>query len=112
MFAGYTILFYTNSNIKKFLSTVNEELARINQWLTSSKLSLNAEKTKYSFFHKPSKLCYQSSLSVIMLYERQEFIKYLRVLLGKNLNWKDDIKYAEEKIDKNYTDYFLRPELL
>ena len=34
---------------------MNEELATINQWFTSSKLSLNAKKTKYFFFHKPSK---------------------------------------------------------
>ena len=27
---------------------MNEELASINQWFTSSKLSLNAKKTKYS----------------------------------------------------------------
>ena len=31
---------------------MNEELASINQWFTSNKLSLNANKTKYSFFHK------------------------------------------------------------
>ena len=44
MFADDTNLFYTHSNIKKLFSTMNEELARINQWLTSNKLSLNAKK--------------------------------------------------------------------
>ena len=55
MFADDTNLFYTHSNIQKLFSTMNEELASINQWFTSNKLSLNAKKTKYSFFHKPSK---------------------------------------------------------
>ena len=55
MFADDTNLFHTNSNIPKLFSTMIEELAIINQWFTSNKLSLNAEKTKYSFFHKPSK---------------------------------------------------------
>ena len=30
-------------------------MERINQWFISNKLSLNLCRTKYSFFHKPSK---------------------------------------------------------
>ena len=41
MFADDTNLFYTNSNTKKLFSTMNEELASINQWFTSNKLSLS-----------------------------------------------------------------------
>ena len=71
-FADDTNFFYIHSNIQKLFSTMNAELASNNQWFTSNKLSLNAKKTKYSFFHKPSKkmtslLCYQTWLSVIML---------------------------------------------
>ena len=55
MFVDDTDLFYTHSNSQKLFSTMNEELASINQWFTSNKLSLNAEKTKYYFFHTPSK---------------------------------------------------------
>ena len=55
MFADDINLFYTHSNIKKLFPTMDEELASINQWFTSNKLSLNAKKTKYSFFHKPTK---------------------------------------------------------
>ena len=55
MFADDTNLFYTHSNMQTLFSTMNEELASINQWFTSNKLFLNAEKTKYSCFHKPSK---------------------------------------------------------
>ena len=44
MFADDTNLFYTHSNIQKLFSTMNEELASINQWFTSNKLSLNAKK--------------------------------------------------------------------
>ena len=45
MFADDTNLFYTHSNIQKLFSTMNEELASINQLFTSNKLSLNATKT-------------------------------------------------------------------
>ena len=33
--------------------------------------------------------------------ERQEFIKFLGVLLDENLNWKEHIKQTENKIAKN-----------
>ena len=46
MFADDTNLFYTDSSIQKIFSAMNEELASINQWLSSNKLSLSAQKTK------------------------------------------------------------------
>ena len=33
--------------------------------------------------------------------ERQEFIKFIGVLLDENLNWKEHIKYTENKKAKN-----------
>ena len=45
MFADDSNLSYNHSNIQKLFSTMNEELASINQWFTSNKLSLNAKKT-------------------------------------------------------------------
>ena len=106
MFVDDTDLFYTHSNSQKLFSTMNEELASINQWFTSNKLSLNAEKTKYYFFHKPSK---KDDIPLMLpkltisnhVIERQEFIKFLGVLLDENLNWKEHIKYTENKIAKN-----------
>ena len=77
---------------------MNEQLASINQWFTSNKLSLNAEKTKSSCFHKPSKkddLLHMLPKLTISNHvtERQEFIKLLGALLDENLNWKEHIKY-------------------
>ena len=36
-----------------------------------------------------------------LVIERQEFIKFLGVLLDENLNWKEHIKYTENKMAKN-----------
>ena len=33
--------------------------------------------------------------------ERHKFIKFLRILSDKNLNWKEHIKYTENKVAKN-----------
>ena len=55
MVADDTNLFYTHPNIQKLFSTMNEELASINHWFTSNKLSWNAKKKQnIPFFHKPS----------------------------------------------------------
>ena len=58
MFADDTNLFYEYKNIRKLFATVNEELMNINDWFMTYKfsLSLNVGKTKYSFFHKPSRV--------------------------------------------------------
>ena len=85
---------------------MNEELASISQWFTSNKLSLNVKKTKCSCFYKPSK---KDGIPLMLpkltisdhVIERQEFIKFLGVLLDENLNWKKRIKYTENKIAKN-----------
>ena len=77
-----------------------------NQCFTSNELSLNAKKTKNSFFHKPSR---KDDIPLMLtnltisnhVIERQEFIKFLGVLLDGNLNWKEHIKYTENKISKN-----------
>ena len=94
MFADDTNLFYTHSNIQKLFSTMNEELASINQWFTSNKLSSNAKKIKYFFFHKHSKtddipLMLPKLTTGNHDIERQEFIKCLGVRLYENMNWKE-----------------------
>ena len=45
--------------------------------------------------------CYQSSTTSNHLIDRQEFVKFLGILLDDNLNWKEHIKYTENKIARN-----------
>ena len=39
-------------------------------------------------------------LTISNVIERQKLIKFLGVLLDENLNWKEHIKYTENKIAK------------
>ena len=106
MFADDTNLFFNHKEIKHLFTVVNNELVNIKDWFTANKLSLNVEKTKYSFFHKPS-LKDDISLHLPKLitnnYEiqREESIKFLGVLLDQHLTWKEHIKLTENKIAKN-----------
>ena len=106
MFVDDTNLFYSNKDINIPFVKVNDELQKINEWFISNKLSLNVKKNKYSFFDKPSK---KDDIPLILPnlninnreIARTESIKFLGVLLDKNLTWKTHIKYIENKISKN-----------
>ena len=85
---------------------VNNELKKIYEWFNANKLSLNAGKTKYSLFHKPSKTDDLLLLLPKVLINDQEIervgsIKFLGVLLDEHLSWKEHIRYTENKIAKN-----------
>ena len=56
MFADDTNLFFSHANINEIFNTMNVELEKFNTWFKANKLSLNIEKTKYVFFHKPPKV--------------------------------------------------------
>ena len=106
MYADDTNLFLTHKDISYLFETANLQLERINQWFISNKLSLNVSKTKYSFFHKPSK---RDDIPLLLSklninnseIEQSECLKFLGVLLDENLCWKEHIKYIENKIAKN-----------
>ena len=90
MFTDDKNLLFTRKNIHCLFSDVNKELANINEWFVANKLSLNVEKTKYSFFHKPSKKD-DISLQLPNLtinnrkIKREESIKFIGVLLDENI---------------------------
>ena len=106
MFADDTNLFYSNKNIDTLFEIVNKELIKINTWFQANKLSLNANKTKYIFFHKPRlKKNIPLDLPILKINDteikRKQSLKFLGVLIDENLSWKNHIELLETKIAKN-----------
>ena len=106
MFVNDTNLSFNHKDIKHLFTVSNKELVNIQDWFTSYRLSLNAGKTKYSLFYKPSKKDHiPIPLPKLMInnYEIkiEESIKFLGVLLDQHLTWKEHIKLAGNKIVKN-----------
>ena len=106
MFADDTNLFHGHKNIIKLFATVNEELMNINDWFMTNKLSLNVGRTKYSLFHKTSRVddlpLKLPKLSINnQEIKRASYIKFLGVLLDENLSWNEHLKYTENKIAKS-----------
>ena len=98
MFADDTNLFCNHKDIKRLFTVVNNELVNIKDWFIVNRLSLNVEKTKYSFFHKPSKkddISLHLPKLIINNYEiqREESIKLLGVLSEQHLKRKKHKTY-------------------
>ena len=98
MFSDYTNPFFNHKDIKHLFTVVNKKVANIKDWFTANKLSLNVEKTKYSFFHKASKKddIYIKPKLIINNSEIQREESNM-----EHLTWKEYIKLTENKIAKN-----------
>ena len=87
---------------------VNIELRNLHEWLTSNNLTLNTTKSNFVIFHPYHKrVTYQPSLYMIdnekngnVTLESKNFIKYLGVLVHKNVTWKYHIDNITAKISK------------
>ena len=93
MFADGTNLFYLGKEIHSLFNTVNDELSNISHWFDSKKLSLKADETKFTLFHKirqrdsiPPTLPTLKINNVVI--KRVDHIKFLGVLFDENLTWK------------------------
>ena len=106
MFADDTNLFYSGKDIHSLLNSVNNELSNISHWFNSNTLSLNADKTKFTSFHKVRQrdniplflptLKINNTLTI-----RADHIDFLGVLLDGNLTWKNHINLIENKMSKS-----------
>ena len=91
---------------KRTFHIANLELNKVFKWFNANKLSLNKDKTKYTFFHKacekdniPLKL--PSLFINDMEIKRITSVKYLGVLIDEHLIWEEHITVVENKVSKN-----------
>ena len=106
MFADDTNLSYSGKNIHSLFNTIDNELSNISHWFGSHKLSLNADKTKFTLFDK---VIQKDNIPLVLptlkinntLIKRVDHIKFLGVLLDENLTWKNQINLIENKTSKS-----------
>ena len=108
LFADDTSILYSNKNLKALELEVNIELNKLCEWLTANKLTLNAKKSNYVIFLSyKMKLPFQPTINVFdndrISYsplECKDYVKYLGILIDKNLNWKAHIDLVALRISK------------
>ena len=103
IFADDTNLFFSHKSIKELFHTANLELNKVFRWFNANSLSLNKDKTKYTFSHKarekdniPLKL--PSLFTKDREIKRITSVKYLGVLTDGHLTSKQHITVTENKV--------------
>ena len=101
MYADDTALVVTADNIADLECKANEELENIFMWFTVNKLTLNAQKTKYTIFHSRHRNvnydAFRLTMNNCQLEQVREF-KYLGVVFDSQLHWKKQINSVCTKL--------------
>ena len=104
LFADDTCLYLSGYNLHQLIHTINNELKVVNNWLYSSKLTLNLQKSHYIIFHR-HKLTRNNLIEtplIINNYDLQKLqhTKFLGVTIQDNLKWNLHIKNITSKVNK------------
>ncbi len=102
LFADDTSIFFSHKNLKELESIVNNELSKVSDWLIANKLTLNVDKSNFLLI-SPSRKNTTNKINLSINNEaiaQKDCIKYLGVLLDKNLSWKNHIQHVKLKLSK------------
>ena len=82
-------------------TSLNLELNKINEWMSSNKLSLNTKKTKFMIFHTAQRhVAYPSLYLNNVDIERVTQFNFLGLILNSQLTWKNHTEHISTKISK------------
>ena len=100
MYADDTTL-YCNLNNESSEITINAELRKVHNWLTSNKLSLNARKTKFMVFHTDQRKVEYPKLTMNNIdIERVSYFNFLGLIVSSNLKWHNHVQHVSIQISR------------
>lgn len=101
LFADDTTIFIRGQNVIEMTNTLNCELIKISDWLTSNKLTLNLSKTFYmvSCFLNTNEANINININNNKLHKVTS-IKFLGVIIDSKLTWKPQINQLSNKISQ------------
>ena len=101
LFADDTSVFIKGKNLQSLFSKGNSELACIDKWLISNKLSVNVSKSKCILFHSKSTKVNLTNLNLFLRntkIDQVSSLKFLGVYIDENLSWSPHLKYLHSKL--------------
>ena len=102
LFADDANLHISHQNLKALQLRVNNEIKKVDYWMSMNKLTLNYSKCKYIIVSKKDIDTSLFTLKINNLsIERADCIQYLEVLLDDKLSWKYHIQKLHKKTLKN-----------
>jgi len=102
IFADNTIIYYETDTSWKLAKKVITKLMYLKRWLNANKISLNTNKTNYMIFHSPgAELPVNAAIKIGNRFiSRVEYIRFLGLLLDKNLSWKYHLSQLSKKLSR------------
>ena len=102
LYADDTSLFLIGKNINVLIHNMNNELAKVLQWLNCNKLSLNIRKSQYIVFRSIKN--YPNEINTVKInnqtLNKVKSTKFLGVNFDEFLNWAEHINTVKTKISR------------
>lgn len=101
LYADDVALSYRAKQEPSIVEMMNEDLATLQEWFTSNKLSMNVKKTRFMIHHHVHRRLDNSSLLVEVAgtpVERVHSFKYLGLHIDTSLNWHTHVTEISRKI--------------
>ena len=106
LFVDDTNILFANKNLKSFEFDVNHKLNKVYDWLIANKLTFNIKKSNFVILCPAQrKLSYQPKIVIFdnkqnkkVAPEHKDYVKYLRIIIDKNLSWKHHIDHIIIKV--------------
>ena len=91
---------FAEENALEFTITLNHELNNVNNWLTSNRICINDDKTKYMIFSY-RKLLHLTNIKIgSATIEDTNNIKFLGIIFDKHLTFRHHVDVIARKISK------------
>lgn len=103
LFADDTNLFLVGTDLDQLITSMNNELKLLIEWINTNKLVLNVSKTNYMIFCTRGKSV-ATNLNVCINREKLkkvEYTKFLGVFIDDKLSWKQHINIIKTKVAKS-----------
>ena len=102
LFADDANIIYTADSDNQLHSDMQNDLIKIQAWLSENKLSVNVEKTQYVMFNKPS---VKALIPPLYMFDseikRTNEVKYLGITLDESLSWEGHVSQLANKLASN-----------
>ena len=104
LFADDTNLIFKDKDVNTLKLTMNNELKKLNIWLSENKLTINIDKSSYILIH--DKFNDNKYINNFVLHingniiNRVRYYKFLGITIDEKLNWKKHINNIANKLSK------------
>ena len=103
LFADDSNLYFCHKNLVCLEKIINTELAHVETWLNTNKLSLNISKSNFVLIHPPQEKVNDPIKLYVnnTLLEEKNHVKYLDIIMDNNLYWTSHATYIAKKIKRS-----------